>query len=165
MRADLYRILAPLLLIFLLPVQGYSGPPVQSTLLYREGAELFKKGDIESAELKFTESVKLSPSYSLAYYGLGRVYLFKEDKIDDAITHLRKSVELDAGLARGYFYLGLAELLAEKHIEALHSFENAYSRDSRFIESLYNIAVIHEHLGNSFKAFVYFRRYINETEK
>lgn len=144
---------------------GYGGPPAQSTIFYREGAEFFKQGNIASAELKFRESAKLSPSYSLAHYGLGRVYLVTEGKNDEAIKSLRKSVELDPGLAKGYFYLGLAELIGERYIEAIHSFKDAYDRDRGFVEALYNIAVIYDHLGNSYRAFVYYRQYVNETEK
>lgn len=159
------KILLFLLLIFPALTQGYGGPPAQSTVFYREGAELFKSGDTASAELKFKESIKLSPSYSLAHYGLGRVYLVTEGKNDDAIISLRKSVELDPGLARGYFYLGLAELLGGRYVEALHSFKNAHDLDKGLVESLYNMAVIYDHLGNSYRAFFYYRQYINETEK
>ena len=158
-----------ILLLFLFALQPasllYGNPAAQSAIYYSEGAELFKKGDFASAQNKFLESLKLSPSSSLAYYGLGRVYLATDGNNDEAITCLRKSVELDAGLARGFFYLGLAELLGGKYVEALHSFKNAHDLDKGLVESLYNIAVIYEHLGKSYNAFVYYRRYVDETEK
>lgn len=154
-----------LLFIFLTVTRAFGGQPALSTVYYQEGAALFKAGDIYSAEQKFLESLKESPSYSLAYYGLGRVYISTDGKADEAITCLRKSVELDPGLARGYFYLGLAELIDRRYVEALHSFKNAYDRDKRFVESLYNIAVIYDLLGNSYRAFVYYRQYVDETEK
>ncbi len=155
-----------LFFLIILPVpQVCTGTPVQSTVLYREGADLFKKGDIAAAEQKFVESVKLSPSYSLAHYGLGRVYLASKGKTDDAIKSLRHSVELDSGLAKGYFYLGLAEFIGEKYVESLHSFKAAYERDRGFVEALYNMGVIYDLLGNNYMAFVYYRQYFNETEK
>ena len=136
----------------------------QSTEYYREGVELFKKKDYLSAEKKFAEAVKYSPYYSLGYYGLGRVYLLDGKKIKDAIKNLRKSVELDRDLARGYFYLGLAEFFSGKNIEAIHSFSSAFEKDRKLVESLYNIGVIYDELGNSYKAFSYYRKYINDLK-
>jgi len=155
------------LLIFVLQSFSllYGNPAAQSAIFYNEGVEFFKNRDFNSAEKKFLESLKLSPSYTLAYYGLGRVYLAMEGNNDEAITCLRKSVELDAGLAKGFFYLGLAEMIGGKYVEALHSFKSAYDLDRGFVQSLYNIAVIYEHLGKSYNAFVYYRRYVDETEK
>lgn len=164
MRDSILIFLSVLLLSFPFTPMLYGTPASQSATYYSEGVELFKQGDLTSAESRFLESLKLSPFYSLAYYGLGRVYLAKEGNNDEAITCLRKSVQLDSGLAKGYFYLGLAELLGGKYVEALHSFKNAHDLDKGFAESLYNIAVIYEHLGNNYRAFVYYRKYINEIE-
>jgi tetratricopeptide (TPR) repeat protein len=143
----------------------YGAPAAQSVKYYNEGVESFKTGDLSTAESKFLESLKLSPYYSLAYYGLGRVYLSTEGSNDEAITCLKKSIELDPGLAKGFFYLGLAELLGGRYVESIHSFKSAYDLDRKFVESLYNIATIYEHLGKSYNAFVYYRRYVDETEK
>lgn len=154
-----------LILLFAAAGRLFGSTPARSTVFYREGVELFKKSDFDSAEQKFLDSLKESPSYSLAYYGLGRVYLATDGKNDEAITCLKKSVELDPGLAKGYFYLGLAELLGGRYVEALHSFKNAHDLDRGFVESLYNMAVIYDHLGNSYRAFVYYRQYLKETEE
>jgi len=165
MRDNLYRVLPSLLFILALTSLLYGTPAVQSSTFYNEGVQLFQKRDFISAQNKFLESLKISPYSSLAYYGLGRVYLATEGNNDEAITCLKKSVELDPGMAKAYFYLGLAELLGERYVEALHSFRSAYDIDRGLVESLYNIAVIYEHLGKSYNAFVYYRRYIDETEK
>ncbi|HOP28047.1 MAG TPA: tetratricopeptide repeat protein [Spirochaetota bacterium] len=164
MQDNLYRFLSSLLFTLLFTPLLYGTPAAQSAIFYKEGVELFKQGELDSAENKFMESLKLSPYASLAYYGLGRIYLAKEGNIDEAITCLRKSVQLDSGLAKGFFYLGLAELMGEKYVEALHSFKNAYDLDKGLVESLYNIAVIYEHLGKSYNAFVYYRKYVDEIE-
>jgi len=143
----------------------HGSPAGQSVKYYSEGVESFKTGDLKTAGNKFLESLKLSPYSSLPYYGLGRVYLSTEGNNDEAITCLKKSVELDPGLAKGFFYLGLAELLGGRYVEALHSFKSAYDLDRKYVEALYNIAAIYEHLGKSYNAFLYYRRYIDETEK
>lgn len=165
MQGSIFRFFSVLLLALTFHSLLYGTPAAQSAIYYNEGVDLFKQGEFTSAESKFLESLKLSPFYSLAYYGLGRVYLATEGNNDEAITCLRKSVQLDSGLAKGYFYLGLAELLGGKYVEALHSFQSAHDLDKGFAESLYNIAVIYEHLGNNYRAFVYYRKYIDETEK
>ena len=153
-----------ILLLLILPQALYPGQASPSTAFYNEGTELFKKGDFTAAEIKFRESIKYSPSYYLPYYGMGRVCLLDSKRIGDAVSYLQKSVELDSGFAKGYFYLGLAEFIGGRNIEALHSFQSAYDRDKRLVESLYNIGVIYDNLGNSYRAFIYYRMYINETK-
>lgn len=150
--------------LLLLPLRVSAATASPSTDYYREGVELFKKGDYGAAEAKFLEAVRYSPCYSLGYYGLGRVYLHDAERIDDAIKNLQRSVELDANLAKGYFYLGLAEYIGNRSVEALHSFSTAYEKDRRFIESLYNIGVIYDELGNTYRAFTFYRRYMNELK-
>jgi TolA-binding protein len=68
-------------------------------------------------------------------------------------------------MPQAHFYLGMACLLSEKYVYALHAFSDAYSRDSSYVESLYNIGVIYDRMGNRAKARLYYNRYNHEKER
>jgi tetratricopeptide (TPR) repeat protein len=136
-----------------------------STELYKQGAELAKAGRIDEAIPIFKKVIEISPYYCLGHYGLGKSYLYKEGKLPDAIKYLRLAVEYDKKFAKGYFYLGLAYLLSDKKVYALHAFKQAYEIDDTFYESLYNISIIYEKMGNSYESSIYFNRYRREKTK
>lgn len=135
-----------------------------STVLYKRGVDFYKAGNLSDAEKSFKDSINVNPSYTLGHYGLGRIYLLQKGKVNDAIKQLKISVKLDRNFARGWFKLGLAQLVAGKYIDSLHSFKTAYDRDKTFIESLYNIGVIYDLLGEDFKAFTYYREYYRKVK-
>ena len=143
-----------LILLLQTAVQGKN-----STLYYNKGVEFFKAGNLIEAENNFKLAVQVNPSYTLGHYGLGRIYISQKDKIKDAIKHLKLSVSLDPDFSMGWFKLGLAELIAGKYVDSLHSFEKAYEKDESSIESLYNLGVVYDLLGNEFKALTYYRLY------
>jgi tetratricopeptide (TPR) repeat protein len=136
-----------------------------STHLYREGAVMAMKGDIEGAIIKFGKAVETSPYYSLAHYGLGKAYLYKSGMLDEAIKHLRRAVELDHDMAKAYFYLGLAYLLNRKYVGAIHAFKSCYEADDTIIESLYNLAAVYDIIGKDYYAGYYFTKYYQEKGK
>ncbi|HRZ25470.1 MAG TPA: tetratricopeptide repeat protein [Spirochaetota bacterium] len=134
----------------------------RSSDLYKQGASLAMKGDIDGAIEKFRKAVEAGPYYCLAHYGLGKAYLYKYGMIDEAIIHLRESVMLDRKLARGHFYLGMAYLLKRNYVYAVHSFKAAYEADDSMIEALYNIGVAYDMMGKDYNAVIYFRKYYAE---
>ena len=148
-----------LLLLIQTAVQGEN-----STFYYNKGVEFFKAGNMLEAENNFKLSVKANPSYTLGHYGLGRIYILQSEKIKDAVNHLKSSVSLDPDFAMGWFKLGLAELIAGKYIDALHSFDNAYKKDETLIESLYNMGVVYDLIGDEFKALTYYRLYYKKVK-
>jgi len=135
-----------------------------STFYYNKGVELFKSGNFTEAEINFKEALKINPSYTLGHYGLGRIYILQKGKAPNAIKHLKISVSLDPGFVRGWFKLGLAELISGKYLESLQSFKQAYERDKNFIESLYNMGVVYDLLGDNYTAFTYYRLYYRRVK-
>ncbi len=136
-----------------------------STKFYNEGVTAFKSGEMDKALELFIEAAQINNNYSLAHYGIGRVYLLQENKTADAVLHLKKAVELDSRFAKGYFYLGMAQLLAGKYNDSITSFKNAYERDVSLQESLYNISRAYELSGDKVSSLTYYRRYIRAKEK
>lgn len=149
-----------LLILTLVLSAFHAGYPAEnSTLYYKKGVEEYRAGNFTGAEKSFIRAIELNPYYTLGHYGLGRVYLKQKGGSADSIKHLKKSVSLDPSFAKGWFKLGIAEFLAEKYIESLHSFSEAYKRDRTFIEALYNIGVVYDLLGDNYRAYVHFRLY------
>jgi tetratricopeptide (TPR) repeat protein len=135
-----------------------------STFYYNKGVEFFKANNMLEAENNFKQAVKVNPAYTLGHYGLGRVYILQDGKVKDAVKHLKLSVSLDSDFAKGWFKLGLAELISGKYVDSLHSFGMAYEKDKNIIESLYNIGVVYDLLGDEFKALAYFRLYYKKIK-
>ncbi len=136
-----------------------------STKFYNEGVAAFKSGEMDKALELFKEAAQINNNYSLAHYGMGRVYLLQESKTADAVLHLKKAVELDRSFAKGYFYLGMAQLLTGKYNDSIASFKNAYERDASLQESLYNISRAYELSGDKVNSLTYYRRYISAKDK
>lgn len=143
---------------------GLSAANKNSTEYYNEGLEYAKSGRLEQAEQIFKKTIEVNRYYCLGHYGLGRVYMYRPDTMDRAIVHLKKAVELDSDYAPAYFYLGLAQLVTGRYVDSIHSFNSAFEKDNRFVESLYNIGTVYELLGDDYKAFHYYRKYLYEKE-
>lgn len=163
MRSSRYAVWAMLLVLLLCGMVSAAGK--NSTEYYNEGLEYAKSGRLDLAEETFKKTITANKYYCLGHYGLGRVYMYNPKTMDKAIIHLKKAVELDSNYAPALFYLGIAQLITVKYVDAIHSFDNAFEKDNRFVEALYNIGTIYELLGDDYKAFVYYRKYLYEKEK
>jgi tetratricopeptide (TPR) repeat protein len=155
-------ICAALILFFLSP--GYS-EILNSTRFYNEGVERFKEGDNEKALELFLKAAEINDSYTLAHYGIGRVYLQQQNRTEDAVKHLKKAVQLDSSFAKGFFYLGMAQMLAGKYNDSIKSFKKAYEKDIALQESLYNISVAYDMKGDKLNSIIYYKKYIKAKEK
>ena len=117
----------------------------------------------EAGEL-FLKAVSINPYYFYAHYGYGKVCLYTGD-IKNAVKHLSIAVTLDASSANGWFYLGFAYFFSKQYMNAVSCFKKAYTIDSSCIESLYNIAVMYEMMGNSFLSQNYYEKYFFAKNK
>jgi len=136
-----------------------------STELYERGASLAKKGNMNEAVRIFKEVIRISPSYSLGHYGLGKSYLFFDDRQADAVRHLKICVTLDRSLAKGYFYLGMAYYFSDDYVRSIHSLKTAYTKDQSLVAALYNLSIMYDIINRKYQSLVYYRKYIEELEK
>jgi tetratricopeptide (TPR) repeat protein/cellulose biosynthesis protein BcsQ len=74
----------------------------------RDAPEVTAKGDEEAdkknfdeAIKKYTEAIRLDPSYTIAYYSRGRAYLGKE-RFDEALADFNEAIRLDANYVKAY---------------------------------------------------------------
>ncbi len=138
---------------------------LNSTELYNEAKRIAMSGDIDAAIRAFKKVIEVNPYYALGHYGLGKAYLYKEGNIKDAIRELATAVACDRRFARGYFYLGLAYMFAGKYNQSIHAFSTAYDQDSMMFEALYNLSVIYDLMGITYRANKYYDRYLFEKNK
>lgn len=129
-----------------------------------EATALAKAKEYLKAKELFVKAIGLNPYYYVAHYGYGKTCLYTGD-IKNAVKHLDIAVNLDATSASGWFYLGFANFFAKNYVKANYCFKKAYSLDTAFVESLYNIAVIYEITGETYKSKVYFDKYFFEKDK
>ena len=129
-----------------------------------EAIALAKVKEYSKAKELFVKAIALNPYYYSAHYGYGKICLYSGD-IKNAIKHLDIAVKLDATSASGWFYLGFANFFAKNYVKANYCFKEAYRLDASFIESLYNIAVIYEITGDTYKSKIYFEKYFFEKDK
>ncbi|HOU83978.1 MAG TPA: tetratricopeptide repeat protein [Spirochaetota bacterium] len=140
-------------------------PRENSSELYRLGEKEAISGNYDNAEKFFNEVIRLSPSFVLGHYGLGKLYLYKEGKTNEAEKELEKACILDKHFSKAHFYLGLSYFYQKKYIAAIHAFNEAYNTDKTCIESLYNIGVIYDLMDNSLKSKKYFKLWKSHKSK
>lgn len=66
---------------------------------WKEGSELFKKGDYQAAVDKYREVAKFAPKDPATHYSLGAVYQAM-NKLDDAISEFRSALQFDRNNAQ-----------------------------------------------------------------
>lgn len=135
-----------------------------SSKLCVEAEILAKSGKYVEAEKKYLESINLNNYYHRAHYGYGKLCLYI-GKIDLAVKHLENAVRLDKSHGASYFYLGMAYFFKKKYNLAIKYLLKSYEIDTDFVETLYNVGVIFELIGDEYKSKKYFIKYFNEKQK
>ncbi len=138
---------------------------LNSTKFYNEGVKNFKEGNQERALELFIQAAKINENYSLAHYGIGRVYLSRKNKAEEAVKHLKKATILDSSFAKSFFYLGIAQLFTGKYNDSIQAFKKAYEKDITLHDSLYNISVAYDLKGDKVNSILYYKKYIYVKEK
>jgi tetratricopeptide (TPR) repeat protein len=153
-----------LIILFILSTLNLSGRE-NSSILYQKGAELAINGQLDQAEILFKKAISLNNYYSLAHYGLGKIYIIKYGMIKLGIKHLKRSVLLDKDLVKANFYLGFAYLLNQNYRMSIIYFKKTYDLDDEYLEALYNIGTIYEIIGKDLKSLQYYNKYLKEFKK
>jgi tetratricopeptide (TPR) repeat protein/MinD-like ATPase involved in chromosome partitioning or flagellar assembly len=70
-----------------------------------KGDEEADKKNFDEAIKKYTEAIRLDPSYTIAYYSRGRAYVGKES-FDEALADFNEAIRLDANYVKAYVARG-----------------------------------------------------------
>src|SRR5947209_15589267 len=70
------------------------------------GLAMMRRGQYTEAELRFRESIRLSPYYNLAHINLG-IVLASQGKIKEALDEHNEAVRIAPDDPRGYYWRGL----------------------------------------------------------
>ena len=157
-------------------------PIEMSKTLNDTGWVFFRRGDLETAELNLTHSLRLAEDtaqYDLIasiYNRLGGIY-FQSDKLEKASEYVRKSLELRdmlgdiMAVARSYNNLGLLDWKMGKWNSALENFMRSVELNEKIgdIEAIVllhiNIGLLLIDLGNLKKAKIHLERSLDGAKK
>jgi len=85
------------------------GKEMTAKALARIGECHLKKGDFETAQTFFKQSIETLPEDEILAYNVGEIY-FSNQKLDEAITYFELATRIKPGWSDGYYKLGLAYL-------------------------------------------------------
>ncbi len=99
------------------------------------------------------------PTPEKALYNLGELYV-QQRNYELALLHFRRSVEKNERFAMGHRGMGIALLGLGEVEDAEASFEKALELNEKDVQSLYELARIHEKKGQLDRAREYYRRVV-----
>jgi tetratricopeptide (TPR) repeat protein len=85
------------------------GKEMTAKALARIGECHLKKGDFETAQGFFKQSIEAFPEDEVLAYNVGEIY-FSNQKLDEAITYFELAIKIKPDWSEGYYKLGLAYL-------------------------------------------------------
>ncbi len=85
------------------------GKEMTAKALARIGEYHLKKGDFETAQGFFKQSIEVFPEDEVLAYNVGEIY-FSNQKLDEAITYFALAIKIKPDWSEGYYKLGLAYL-------------------------------------------------------
>ncbi len=85
------------------------GKQMTAKALARIGECHLKKGDLETAQGFFKQSIEAFPEDEVLAYNVGEIY-FSNQKLDEAITYFSLAIKIKPGWSDPYYKLGLAYL-------------------------------------------------------
>lgn len=121
--------------------------------LVKEGEILLNRGQLEVAEKKFLEAVKLNPNAAEPYQFLGMIYL-RQNLNTGAVAALEKACKLDPLDDTAFNNLGNAYSNLHKWEEAIQNFEKSISLNDKIAHRYLNLAVAYQKLKNWDKAAI-----------
>jgi tetratricopeptide (TPR) repeat protein len=119
--------------------------------ILKEGVNLYKKGELDSAIKKFQEVLEIHKDNIVALNMLGLAYL-KKGLIDAAIYTFSRAIQIDPFLELTYYNQGLA-YYEKKDIErAITSFSQAIVLNNKYVDAHYYLGLCYEEIKDYEKA-------------
>ena len=108
-------------------------------------------GDRPSAEAHFRRATDLRPGWAPAWSGLGTL-LLDDGRPVEALESFQRALDLSPQSARAWNNLGMALVSQERIEDAVRAFNQAVSLDARYALPRFNLARIHDLLGDTARA-------------
>ena len=124
------------------------------------GRAYYKFNNMDSAMLEAKIALELYPSYSDAYFFIGKIYL-KSGQIDKAIEIFEELLKFQPSMAvMAYNGLSIAYGINGDLDKAIEAGENSLKIDSEFRDTLSNLAINYERAGFVDKAIDMYNNYL-----
>jgi tetratricopeptide (TPR) repeat protein len=135
-------------------------PPREAAAITAEGDREAGQKNFDKALEKYDAALRLDPTYELAYYGRGRVYLERK-QLDEALTDFNKVIELNANYAAAYVGRGDVYWQRLDFNNALTAYDNAIRLDPDLSDAYVNRGKVFAEQRSRDKALADYNRAID----
>lgn len=125
--------------------------PDSAEAFLAKGEKSFRNRDFDDAIAKFSESIRLRPSYAIGYLRRGWSYLVKRNW-DRAIADFTEAIRLGPDSADAYYARGFAYLGKDQSYQAIKDCNDALRLDTHHAEAYYTRGFAHQIGGNNSSA-------------
>jgi tetratricopeptide (TPR) repeat protein len=139
--------------------------PTSAAGWFRAGVDGERDGESEGAERAYREALALAPGLAEAHLNLGRL-LHERGAVEEAEGHFRQVLEARADLApdpavRATAAFNLGVVLQDRDLSAaaIEAYEAALALDPTLADAHYNLAIVHESLGQTATALRHLKSY------
>jgi tetratricopeptide (TPR) repeat protein len=137
---------------------------IKAIELANRGADEFKNNLYDSAEKDLKQAIQTDPTYSIAYYNMGKVFQ-KQRKWDKAAEYFEQAAQHEPGNANYQADLGESMLEQKKLDVAEKAFTEATRIDPKLFKAWWRLGVILKHLDKPKEADQAFRAAIEHNPR
>lgn len=131
--------------------------PDDARAYYELGVLYRERGDFDSAERAFNQSLELSPQGAETLLELALIKQ-KQEKGDEAISLFLKLLAQKKRLADAYFGLGFCYFKSNKLEKAAENFKLAFEHNPHFLDAYLNLGGIYEKMNRFEEAVFYLQK-------
>lgn len=171
--ADRYAFLPSYAIFFLVAVGGARfcaswprhGVVIVTGLLLGLGSLSFQQSAVwKSKETLWEHTIKVSPNSTKALSNLGRFYFIEQKEYYKGLEYFKRAREVDPMNPNYDLFLGGLFIIRNDHRNAIVPLFRALALDNQRMETLINLGVVYEALGETEKAREYYRRAAFSTQ-
>lgn len=131
----------------------------RSDSIPQNAADLFYEGNFDESLKEYQNALTLDPDNAELHNNTGLV-LLKKGLFDSAEKHFNQAIELDAACAMCFNNLGYLKTLTGQHDVAKRHFKKAIELKPDYVETYFNLAVLHEKNGDVAEAVTAYQDFL-----
>ncbi|MBI5025594.1 MAG: tetratricopeptide repeat protein [Nitrospirae bacterium] len=141
---------------------GTKDPKAQSLEYHKKGLELFKAGEIKSAEDAFKEALRLNPGEAVFHNDLG-IVLKSQGNLEGAMKHYKEALAINPEFPEALNNLGVIYNLKGENEKALKAFRGALKLRPSYPEAHLNLAILLDSMGKTKEAENHYHAFLAMT--
>jgi len=121
--------------------------PNNMDVMYALAMYYQNNGEYENAVSKYKSILEIDPSFFIAYYNMGYIYLVYLKDYDQAIEYFTKAIDLQSDYADAYYNRGFAWELKNNVNKAREDYKNALKYQPNYEKAIEGLNRIDVHLS------------------